>query len=357
MQATCSKLHSAQYRAIIITPSTCLSLQRKSSVFSVRYELNCYIMIEIPDVIKFRQKVKGNPQFWYSNCSRHFFSRTIKHSSHFQSILRLCLAFGLLYQNEDLAIYPFFFSFFDDLPCSLKFVFYPVVCSLAVSSGLIIAICPVVWRLRAVLWFDYCDLSCGLKIARYPVVCRLRTILWFEDCALSWGLKIVRYFVVWRLRAILWFADCDQSCGLKIARYRLVWRLRSVLWFEYCDLSCGFEIAHYPVVCRLRAILWSEDCALSCSLIIAIWPVVWRLRAFLWFEDHALSCGLKIAPYPVVWRLPSVLWCHESGLWNVPKKKGTILCLTCRIRLILISRAPPTQTTPSMRPGRSTPRL
>ena len=63
MQTTCSKLLSAQYRAIIRTPSTCVSLQRKSSVFSVRYELNSYIVREIPDVIKFRQTVKENTQF------------------------------------------------------------------------------------------------------------------------------------------------------------------------------------------------------------------------------------------------------------------------------------------------------
>jgi len=175
MQATCSKLHSAQYRAIIITPSTCLSLQRKSSVFSVRYELNCYIMIEIPDVIKFRQKVKGNPQFWYSNCSRHFFSRTIKHSSHFQSILRLCLAFGLLYQNEDLAIYPFFFFF-------LFLMIYPVVWSLSSIQWFVLSLYPPVWLLRSVLWFEDCALSCGLIIAICPVVWRLRAIPWFADC-------------------------------------------------------------------------------------------------------------------------------------------------------------------------------
>jgi len=63
MQVTCSKLLSAQYRAIIRTPSTCLSLQRKSSVFSVRYEQNSCIVHEISDVIKFRQTVKGNTQF------------------------------------------------------------------------------------------------------------------------------------------------------------------------------------------------------------------------------------------------------------------------------------------------------
>jgi len=99
MQATCSKLHSSQYRAIIRTPSTCLSLKKKSSVFSVRYELNSYIVSEIPDVIKFRHNVKGNTQFWYSNCSSYFFSCTIQHSSHFQlppSVLKLYLAFGLL---------------------------------------------------------------------------------------------------------------------------------------------------------------------------------------------------------------------------------------------------------------------
>jgi hypothetical protein len=152
MQATCSKLHSAQYRVIIITPSNLFAPTKE------KQRVLCEVQTEqLHSAWKFQTSSNSGKTFRATRSSDTVIAQVISSAAQSNnhpnsSQATFFSSQGLLCQNED-------------LPCSLKFACYPVV-------WVSLSLYHPVWLLRSILWLENCALSCGFIIEICPVVWR-----------------------------------------------------------------------------------------------------------------------------------------------------------------------------------------